>query len=312
MKRRTAIVLVVAAALLGGPAAAGALTGGITLPAHVDAGPDRGGQVVLDPLKNYPDAENTGPSGILTVVNNDVVLTKPNEVLRNVEIRGTLTIAATATGARVENVSIVWPTNRSVGGRFTMVDSRASDVQISRCIVNGNGRIQAGLFLVKGPVLVDHCEVTGTGDAVQVGDDVTITNSYLHGMSLGPQSDWHVDTIQLVGGKNLTLEHNTIINEFPQTSAVGVWSDLGPVDHVMVRNNLIGGGGYSVYAYRMSYPMTDIQFINNRFTNMVFARVSYWATQSNGYDGVVYPTGRPSGLVWQGNVYHESGLPLLL
>jgi hypothetical protein len=191
-----------------------------------------------------------------------------------------------------------------------MVDSRASNVTFEDCEVNGAGVVQSGFFLPQGPVTVRRCEVSNVGDGVQVGDNVTIVDSFLHGMSTGPRKDWHTDTIQLVGGRNLSLLHNTIINEQPQTAAVGVWSDLGPVDNVLVENNLIAGGGYSVYVTRTQYDMTNVRVINNHFSTIVFARVSYWATESNGYDGLFYPTNQPASLVKTGNVYHESGAPV--
>lgn len=284
----------------------------VPAPADASQGAVRGDVLIIDPKANYPDSYNTGSSGTKTVIDQNVVLTQPGAVLRNVEIHGTLTIAATATGAVVDNVSVSWPVGRPTGGAFAMIDSRAANVRISNCDVAANGVIQSGLFLATGPVTVDGCEITGAGDGAQIGADVTIVNSFFHSMSVGPRKDWHVDTIQIVGSKNVVLRHNTIINEQPQTAAVGIWSDVGPVSNVIVQDNLIGGGGFTVYCTKTSYSLTGVQFLSNRFTSAVYPRVGYWNTVSGGNDGIVYPTAIPSDLVWTGNVYHESGAPVPL
>lgn len=258
----------------------------------------------------YPGPDNTGvtPGTTLRVITGGLAITTPT-VLENVEIRGNLYIAATASGTIVRNVRIAWPAGQANpgGSIWTMVDNRASNVLFEDCEVNGNGMVQTGMTLANGPTTVRRCEISGTADGVDLSHDITITDSYIHGMSLGPAGDWHVDTVQVVAGTNLVLRHNTILNENPQTSAVGIWSELGPVDNVLVEDNLIGGGGYTIYTYQMSYSMTRVRVVNNKFTTAIYARIGYWATDSNGYCGILYPTGLPADLDFSGNVVYETG-----
>lgn len=310
LKRAWRSILV--AAVLGSVTVTTATGSGADAPAAVSQTARRGSQIVLDPLKSYPDAYNTGPSGTLTVINHDVELNQPGQSLRNAEVRGTVNITSAATGAVLDNVRITWPSGRSPGGTGAMVVNRAANVSISNCEVNGGGQVLGGIFLVSGPVTVDRCNVSGAGDAIQAVNDVTVTNSYLHGMSTGPTHSWHVDTVQINVGRRGVYRHNTIINEFNQTAAFGLWAELGAVDDILIEDNLIGGGGFTIYATKVGFPMTNVRFINNRFTSMIWARVGYWATDSPGYAGIVYPTGLPADLVWSGNVYHETGLPVPL
>ncbi len=79
------------------------------------------------------------------------------------------------------------------------------------------------------------------------GDDTIIQDNYIHGME-GPPSA-HFDSIQADGAfKNLTIEHSTVINEHGQTSTHHAGSiTWGPIDNVKINNNLLIGGGYTVY-----------------------------------------------------------------
>lgn len=240
------------------------------------------------------------------------MVTQPYTVVEGLEIRGSLYIAASATGTVVRNVKVVWPDGQANPGDgvWAMVDSRAQDVTIEDCVVAGSDLVQTGINLGSGPSTVTRCEVTGVADGINVNHDATVTDSYLHHMSVGPSGDWHTDTIQMNLGRNVVIRHNTIINEQIQTSAVGLWAELGAIDNVLVEDNLIGGGGFTIYATQVGYPMTNVRFVSNRFTTSVFALVGYWATDSDGYCGLLYPSGLPADLVFSDNVIHETGAPV--
>lgn len=269
---------------------------------------------VTTPVTAFPTADNTGPrtNQALSVHVGNLVVTQPYTVVEGLEIRGSLYIAASATGTVVRNVKVVWPDGQANPGDgvWAMVDSRAQDVTIEDCVVAGSDLVQTGINLGSGPSTVTRCEVTGVADGINVNHDATVTDSYLHHMSVGPSGDWHTDTIQMNLGRNVVIRHNTIINEQIQTSAVGLWAELGAIDNVLVEDNLIGGGGFTIYATQVGYPMTNVRFVSNRFTTSVFALVGYWATDSDGYCGLLYPSGLPADLVFSDNVIHETGAPV--
>ena len=70
------------------------------------------------------------------------------------------------------------------------------------------------------------------------------------------------------------------------------------MSNMLVENNLLAGGSYSIYAMPVSDAMTGVRFLNNRFSTVVNPRVGIW--------GVWYPR-LPADLVRSGNVIHETG-----
>ena len=110
--------------------------------------------------------------------------------------------------------------------------------------------------------------------------------------------------MSLMGGTRLMLDGTFAWRSLTYTR------DPGAIDNVLVEDNLIGGGGFTIYATQVGYPMTNVRFVSNRFTTSVFALVGYWATDSDGYCGLLYPSGLPADLVFSDNVIHETGAPV--
>jgi hypothetical protein len=80
-------------------------------------------------------------------------------------------------------------------------------------------------------------------------------------------ADSHFDGIQIDGGyNNLTISHNTVINEKTWTSAIMLDNYWAGADNVKIDNNLLIGGGYTTYINEMQGqggPLTNIQYTNN-------------------------------------------------
>ncbi len=110
------------------------------------------------------------------------------------------------------------------------------------------------------------------------GDDTVIQDNYIHDMAGPPTA--HFDSIQADGNfQNLTIEHNTLINEHGQTSTIMLDNYWGPIDNVKINNNLLMGGGYTVYLAEVAKgqpgggPMTNVSFTNNI---LVKGYYGYW------------------------------------
>ena len=63
----------------------------------------------------------------------------------------------------------------------------------------------------------------------------------------GKGSDPHYDSIEVNGGHNIQIVHNTVINEFGQTAAVMLDNYFGGLSDITVKDNYLVGGGYTVY-----------------------------------------------------------------
>jgi len=107
-------------------------------------------------------------------------------------------------------------------------------------------------------------------DVLKLESYAILEDSYLHGYS--PVAGSHNDAIQTAQGSHIEVVGNTI--EGPtreQTSAYLMKSDFGKIDDVLIENNLLSGGTYSLYVYDGGHGVpTNVSVINN-----VFVKNSY-------------------------------------
>lgn len=154
-----------------------------------------------------------------------------------------------------------------------------------------------------------------TGEAAVEKNDrsaassLTVTDSYMTN-DKGWPSGQHVDGIQIGGARNVTITHNTILNQpyggtngntgYVSNSALGLWAELGNVSgSVTVDGNLLAGGGYVIYVEQKS-PYSwqgPVRITNNTFDTRYSSTAGVW--------GPLYPRGLPSNLTWSGNSFSD-------
>lgn len=151
-----------------------------------------------------------------------------------------------------------------------------------------------------------------TGFSQTTGDHFTITGNYFHDFTT-KTSNGHIDGYQTEGAANGVIRHNTYLMTSDANnstdSAVAIWDSLKDSHDITVEDNLIAGGGFSIYAEDYSpsetspsggNSVTKIYFNNNSFSTHLFGCVGYY--------GVWYPRGSPTDQ-WNrsGNVVLETG-----
>jgi hypothetical protein len=110
-----------------------------------------------------------------------------------------------------------------------------------------------------------------------------------------------------MAGSDVTVNHNTLFNQNNQTSVLQITQDFGPESNVTISNNLLAGGGWSIYGgdtgQGMSRPATDIKIINNRLGTIFYRHCGFfgWITAFN--------TPRGAGNVLRGNFWDATGRP---
>ena len=149
-----------------------------------------------------------------------------------------------------------------------LIQGNATGVTIENCTINGIGTNNAGsngiwdfgggsnTFLRNNVFNVENGIVPGNNDLVQ--------DNYIH--DLNASGSPHYDGIQIDGPENnITIEHNTVINQNGWTSAVMIVDDIGSVSNINVDNNLLIGGGFTVYddARTAGNTITNVSFTNN-------------------------------------------------
>jgi hypothetical protein len=226
----------------GAGGAAGADGGGMTL--HCFASPGACG---------FPDPvfHNVGvPSSATLTPSGSVTITTAGAVIDGLDVAGAISIQANNVTVKNGRVAVPAP------GCGTA----------STC---GNSDILVGAGIT-GTVL-SHLELTvQTGATVEhavrnLGDDSTAADHlYIHGPDAGwygpgSLSDSYVLAVLAIaddhlenwyyggGGGRIVANHNTLFNPAEQTATVFLKNDFGDIATAEITNNLLAGGGYTLY-----------------------------------------------------------------
>ena len=245
----------------------------------------------------YPDETNTGvPDGAhLTVVEGDVHLTTPGEVYSGYEVRGTIYVEADK--VTIESVRVVtggyYPIRAGDSGN-PVVGTVIRDVEID----------MAGNDSAKG-IAFDNYTAQRVWfhnglDCAHAGVNVVIEDSFCDLPRLAQGSEAHADGFQLDASRNVTLRHNTIRNPNGQTSAILSTRNAQPLEGLVIDDNLVSGGGWTIQCGDSVGGVATTQVTDNRISREFFPQGGYWGPLSM-CDEVA---------VSQGNVWDETGLPV--
>jgi len=240
----------------------------------------------------FPDATNTGVSaGVdLTPYNGDLVINTPGAVISGLDIQGTVFIDAP--NVTLEDCQIT-------SADYWVVDIRGgmTGVTVQNCTINGVGTGEGSNGIEgQGTFLNNNIYNVENGITLDAGDTL-IQGNYIH--DLLASGSPHYDGIQIDGDvSNVTISDNTVINPWTQTSAVMIDNYYGPISNITVDNNLLVGGGYTIYvsAEFNNSPVSDVSITNNHM--------------GPGYWGITAFTG--TSPVYEGNVNDGDALAQLL
>jgi pectate lyase len=251
----------------------------------------------------YPDASNTGPTGLLEKSTGNITVSRPGTVIKNRKINGCIKIRAN--NVTVRNTEIHCSIVRDGGYGISNLNGNTGlvieDVLIECGHDVGDGAVTLENFTIR------RSEMFGCENIIWAERNVVIEDSYIHDpISSRTPGSPHTDSIQIpAGASNIRIDHNTILGGYENRSAFGnaaITASASPgtgVTNVLVNNNLFAGGGYTLYC-----PGNDGGFTwtNNRFSRRFVKTV--------GGFGPIYRTCAQH--TNSGNVYHETGAPLNL
>jgi len=181
---------------------------------------------------------------------------------------------------------------------------------IEHNLLDGKDETHAGIWYEGASLVARANHIRGTNDGIFSwdGDNFTIEDNYLHAFTT-KAGNGHVDGFQTEGASHGIIRHNTIDVTQGQTSAIAIWNSRRDSDDILVENNLLAGGGFSVYAEDYSpseaspaggYRVTNIRFVNNVFSTVHYPCVGFY--------GVWFTRGSPTdGWHRSGNTVLESG-----
>lgn len=242
---------------------------------------------------SFPNASNTGvPAGVKLTPSGSIRVMKAGTVISGLDVTGNISVEA-------DNVTIK---NVRVNGRGDWgIVLRANNLTIEDSEISGNGvqELTQGIYnLSNGNLTVLRTDISKISDGIATTTGL-LQDNYIHDPAIF--SGDHADMIQSVGGqqpgKTLTIRHNTLINNAGQTSAIGLFQDFGVAHDVLAEQNLLAGGGYTVYAGKGSHGSAyNIRFISNVFSTQLHAKSGF-------YGPVAYYDFSGNGNEWVSNIW---------
>ena len=234
-------------------------------------------------------------------------------------------LSVEATGVVIRNVAIRCSSGLSGedanGTGVVKIDNGASATVVNASL-DGRSGTHACLWHEGASMVAKRVNCRGVDDGVFTwtgpgdnGNNFRLTRSYFHDFTL-KTSNGHVDGFQTEGTSYGLIADNTFLMTSDggndANSAIAIWNAYRDSHDIVVRDNLIAGGGFSVYAedYSPSEASPEGGYRVDRIslTDNVFSRLLYGCV---GFYGVWFPRGAPSdGWRRSGNVLLEGGASL--
>ena len=253
-------------------------------------------------LKKVPGQVSSGPGWYYNHLG-FVVVDKPGAVLSGLYIPWIVNV--TASHVTIKDVKVVATGQNAVGIGIENADDVTIEDSTISGINTGSGRLMDGIKDVYGDatgsrVLNNNIFQTCTGVQVYQG---IIQGNYIH--RLGRAFTDHVNGLTTNGDTHrLLIRHNTIFNPYGQTDAIGLFQDFGVVANVTIEDNLLAGGGYSIYGGEGSKGQaSNIVIIQNRISTKFFRLGGQWGP-------VAYFNPHARGDAWSGNIWDDTGRPI--
>lgn len=187
----------------------------------------------------YPDKSNTGvpASTVLTRYEGTLHITTDNQVVEGLEVIGNVVIEAS--NVTVKNSRIISGTP----WHAVMIVDNAPGFTLMDCEIDGQSTTDNG-FYGHGTIL--RSNIHGVENGMTIWGPSVIKDNFIHSLA-ATDEDPHFDGIQINGANDVSIVHNTVINEHEQTAAIIMGNTFSGLSNIVVDNNLLIGGGYTLY-----------------------------------------------------------------
>jgi hypothetical protein len=233
-----------------------------------------------------------------------VTLNTAGQVYENKTVAGGITV--TAANVTIRNVKV---TSRGWAIRCRPQDGNCSNLTIQDTEIDLNGET-GGYGIVCNSYTATRVFIHDGADGAYLCSNATVRDSFI---SLGPDTNsdgWadstgfcsgteHFDGLSSDGGGGYVIDHNTIRNPCSQTSAILMSTNSGGISNVQITNNLLAGGGYTLYCAATSSGLGGTNNISGN-------RIAKTYRPNGGYYGPVAYCSTP-GVNFHGNVWDETG-----
>jgi hypothetical protein len=208
-----------------------------------------------------PDATNTGvPAGTtLKIHNGDITVKSAGTVIDRQDIRGCIRVQAPRVTIRRSKIACPsFPVIASFDGEYSGTGLVVEDSEISCMGTNGTGLSDTN-------VTARRLNIHGCENGFDINASFTVADSYVH--DLFQSSEAHTDGIQLAGGADISINHNTIFANNGNSAIISARSDNSDV---VVSNNLMAGGAYTLFCPRETSQ--NFRVIGNRVASLFYPK----------------------------------------
>jgi hypothetical protein len=262
------------------------------------------------PPLGFPTPQTTGttPGVPRATVNGNVHLDTPGQVYQDKTVTGEIYVEAP--NVTIRNVRVVKTHYWAVDARQSIGNTGGLTIQDSELDLDGDVE---GYGLVGENYTALRLFVHDGADGGYLTRNGTWRDSYI---ALGPDRDNdgepdasfgcpdgpHYDGLSSDGGSGYTIDHNTILNPCGQTSAILMSTNSGAISNVRITNNLLDGGGYTLYCAATPPSISNETVTGNRFGRTYHPRGGYYGpTTGCGASGVV---------AYSDNAWADTGQPI--
>lgn len=236
-----------------------------------------------------PSSTGVPSSTTLSNYTGPTTITANGTIIDGKQINGNLTIDAD--NVTIKNSLINYSGSGGGGSGAVKILANATAI-IDHVEINGNSAVHACVWHEGSSAVITYLKCHDVEDGVFSwfqnagspisGNNLTMENSYIYRLN-AVESNGHWDGYQTEGAQHVVLRHNVFDMNQNANAAIAFWNDQQTTDDVLVENNLIRGGGFSVYAedYSPSEPtnsspnnavggnaMTNVRFLNNKFSDV--------------------------------------------
>lgn len=249
----------------------------------------------------WPGPGNTGPDmsqcpNGLTANNGPVTrtirITTPGTVINCEHIEGMIDVEAQ--NVTIKNSIVVansGKTGTAANGSGAIKIEDGASAVVDHVKINGDKGVMACVWDQGTSEVVEAVDCFGSDDGVwswadmgyspTTGDHFVIRDSYIHNLTTRT-SNGHEDGFQTEGASYGVIEHNTVRMTTIADSALAIWDSLKSSHDILVKDNLITGGGFAIYAEDYNpgdggpgdppatggFTVTDIRYVDNAFSTL--------------------------------------------
>jgi hypothetical protein len=284
----------------------------------------------VPPAGGFPTAATTGvPLGVtLTQPTLDsegnLKILQANEIVTGVDVHGCILVRAEGVVVRDSKMRCISTDSEEArtGAKLLLEDSTVDCDPAGQV---ADSRITGGTGMQYENYIARRVDFTRCENGLDMYRNDTLEDSFIHDLTQCATPDCsepnspHTDGIQSADDSGVTIRHNTIeawnrpcppnsTTSCSATSAINLNNNPGfpgTINDVLVENNLLSGGAYTLYCPRIP---------SSRVNNFVI-KDNHFSTEYRDSVGAFGPSSDCSpagGEIQSGNVYHETGQPIVL